>query len=385
MLFKHVCFIVFFLFVASGCTSFRGMPSHGGGKRFDEEQRLIAAATYRALNQMDVEKLKGKKVRIASEFMTTYGSGNATYGGLQSIGFSPSFQDQLVDYLGPTSGRTGEQRAITTSTASFSYRPDMSFYTSQANTDRDAAYFISCLEMKLRHSGVTTVLKDEEVTLFILLDVLGTNLSRKDRLVQHTDFLDAACEFTYYAMDTKTGTLLFESRRSGGIARYEENTTLFIGRSSIKRSVESTSPLLDMPDFHTRKEEIPVEEKPVANEIQKPADPPATGREPRASRNRPYWQYSIGFLQRLMTFQKPAPSPGENEQNPLAQPAQSGANEESETARRSQQLKDLEARAMQLIQSGESNKASEVVQQIRAIDPTADELKKITVLQGPQQ
>jgi hypothetical protein len=209
MPFKYTFFLTVLLLIASGCASFRGMPSHGGGKRFDEEQRLIAAATYKALEKMDVTALKGKKVRIASEFMTTSGSGNATYGGLQAIGFSPSHQDQMVDYLGPASGRTGEQRAIKTSTASFSYRPDMSFYASQANTDRDAAYFISCLEMKLRHSGVTLVINDEEVTLFILLDVLGTNLSRKDRLVQRTDSLDAACEFTYYAMDAKTGGLFF--------------------------------------------------------------------------------------------------------------------------------------------------------------------------------
>ena len=32
------------LALGPGCGTFRGLPSHGGGKRFDEEQRVVAGA-----------------------------------------------------------------------------------------------------------------------------------------------------------------------------------------------------------------------------------------------------------------------------------------------------------------------------------------------------
>jgi hypothetical protein len=75
------------------------------------------------------------------------------------------------------------------------------------------------LGMKLRHAAVVPVVNDEGITLFVLLDVPGTNLSRKDRLINHTDYPSASCEFTYYAVDSKINKLLFESRRSSNIAR----------------------------------------------------------------------------------------------------------------------------------------------------------------------
>ncbi len=161
---------------------------------------------------------------------------------------------------------------------------------------------------------------------------------------------------------------------------------LFLGINSIKRSVESTSPLLNMPDFHAVCIESPSEDKKVAVEPQTLAALPSTNLETESEpRQRSYWQYSIDLFQKLLTVHKPAALPKENQQNLPEKPVQSGINDESEAERRSQQLKGLEAQAMQLIQSGESNKAAEVVQQIRAIDPTADELKKIAVLQGSPQ
>ncbi|QHI70645.1 hypothetical protein [Tichowtungia aerotolerans] len=97
---KHISVGLIGLMLVSGCTSFRGIPSHGGGKRFDEEQRLIAASIYKALEQMQCDELRGKKVRVVHEFTTTYGSGNASFGGLQDITLLPSYSYSDADYDG---------------------------------------------------------------------------------------------------------------------------------------------------------------------------------------------------------------------------------------------------------------------------------------------
>jgi len=372
MPFKNVFFTLLSLLVVSGCASFRGMPSHGGGKRFDEEERLVAAAIYTALDQMALTELVGKKVRIENQSITTYGGGNVTFGGLKDIGLSVG----NTIYDNSTAGRS--------QTDSFSgnirYSPDLNFYSSLANTDQDTKYFIAGLEMKLRHTNITPVPNGEEITLFVLLDVLGTNLGRKDQLINRTDNLSASCEFTYYAVEAKTGKLLFESRRCGGMALYTEKSTLFTGKSVIERKVEPKT-LLDMPNFHTAHTETPVEEKTIAAEVQTPSlsEPPATEEE-STSKKRPYWQYSIGFLQNLLTFHKATPATEPVKEQPVPASEKLVANGTDADS----QIKTLETQAIQLIQSGNRNQAAEVIQQIRAIDPSADALKEIAVMQAGQ-
>ena len=41
--------LVLFALVASGCGEMRPVPSHGGGKRFDEEQRAVSSAVETAV------------------------------------------------------------------------------------------------------------------------------------------------------------------------------------------------------------------------------------------------------------------------------------------------------------------------------------------------
>src|SRR5213075_3294675 len=47
-----------------GCGDFRGIPTHGGGKRFDEEQRIVAGAIRQTLADLELRELAGKKVHI---------------------------------------------------------------------------------------------------------------------------------------------------------------------------------------------------------------------------------------------------------------------------------------------------------------------------------
>src|SRR3954454_24167944 len=69
-----------------GCGEFRGIPSHGGGKRFDEEQRVVAGTIRQTLADIDLAELAGKRVQVVMESIATDGGGNVSFPGVNSIG-----------------------------------------------------------------------------------------------------------------------------------------------------------------------------------------------------------------------------------------------------------------------------------------------------------
>jgi len=64
----------------SGCGTLTGLPSHGGGKRFAVEQKLVAASMRASLKQLDVTPLKGKRVHIEYQFIADEGGGQIVGG-----------------------------------------------------------------------------------------------------------------------------------------------------------------------------------------------------------------------------------------------------------------------------------------------------------------
>lgn len=72
------------LFAVSACGTLTGIPAHGGGKRFSEEQRLVTSSIKLALQNIDVSPLKGKKVGIIFGLIADEGGGNIV-GGRASI------------------------------------------------------------------------------------------------------------------------------------------------------------------------------------------------------------------------------------------------------------------------------------------------------------
>jgi hypothetical protein len=69
----------------SGCGALTGIPGHGGGKRFAVEQELVAASARGALKQIDLSKLKGKKVNLFVNAIGDTGAGNLTGGKLSLV------------------------------------------------------------------------------------------------------------------------------------------------------------------------------------------------------------------------------------------------------------------------------------------------------------
>src|SRR3954453_21238330 len=80
-------------FWAGGCGDFRGIPSHGGGKRFDEEQRVVAGAIRTTLADMDLKELENKKVAISVECISQDGAATVSFPGINNLnaGLSGSY------------------------------------------------------------------------------------------------------------------------------------------------------------------------------------------------------------------------------------------------------------------------------------------------------
>ena len=69
-----------------GCGTLTGIPSHGGGKRFANEQRLLSGTIRAGVLDFDVSKLAGKTVSFYVVGMGDSGSGNIS-GGRSNLSF----------------------------------------------------------------------------------------------------------------------------------------------------------------------------------------------------------------------------------------------------------------------------------------------------------
>jgi len=242
----------------TGCGSFRGLPSHGGGKRFDEEQRVVSGCIRKSVAEMDIDTLKGKRVRLIINSIAHNGSADVRWPGLSSFGVG-GFRNQTLynnardlyreygdkpeaDVWRPQYRDDNELNARGMN-MNLRVNPQMHYSTDHSRTDRDMQYLKAALEMKLHHAGVLVVGDKPEVVLYVLVDVIGTNLSRTHKLVYFTDDLVGSCELSYYALNAKNQGLLFAARRAGAQAKYSETGVLGISGLFVEREVKPMQPV----------------------------------------------------------------------------------------------------------------------------------------------
>lgn len=72
-------------FGSGGCGTLTGIPSHGGGKRFATEQRLVSASARAAIKSIDVTPLTGRTAFVLYSVIADQGAGNLA-GGRANIG-----------------------------------------------------------------------------------------------------------------------------------------------------------------------------------------------------------------------------------------------------------------------------------------------------------
>jgi hypothetical protein len=254
--------------LTGGCGLFRGIPTHGGGKRFDEEQRVVASAIRRTLADMDLSELESRKIQVVIECVAQDGGGTAIFPGLSGVnaGASANIGEgnfvQIVPVV-PQGSRTQSDNKNSGAGANVGmhYNTNMTYSPAAMGSAADLTYLKAALEMKARHAGLNLVAAEPEVVLYVLVDVLGTNRSHFTNLANTTETLVASCECTYYAMDAKTSQLVFRARRASSSSTYTEHRAWFVEGARVERSIERTTPT-----------SLPVDEE------QKPATQPAVVR-----------------------------------------------------------------------------------------------------------
>lgn len=238
-----------------GCATFRGMPSHGGGKRFDEEQRVVSASIRHAAESMDFSKIKTRKIALEVTGLETSGTGQAFYPGLgQMNGYYDWFdQDQKFDFgnmkygqdagaapnnLGGFIKDNADKRDNLRWVPNFEFNP--SLRSNNNITRQDVDYLQKVLEMRLRHDGFQIVpLNQCDAYLVVLVDALGTNLSRKDYLLAFDDDLAATCEMTYYAINPRSQNVLCAAKAVASESKYLERNIRFSPIQGHARSVKT--------------------------------------------------------------------------------------------------------------------------------------------------
>src|SRR4051812_3717943 len=243
--------VVFTCAVAGGCGDFRGIPSHGGGKRFNEEQRVVAGAIRKTLADMDLKELENRKVAIAVECISQDGAATVSFPGINNInaGLSGSYGTGNLVQINP--GTPGGPTVINDNSnkggggnVGMNYQPMVSYSPAAMSSMPDLGYFRAALEMKARHANVrlTPGPNDAEAVLYVLVDVLGTNRSHGDNILTTKETLLASCEVSYYATDIKTGSLLFSARRASAEGVYREIRHFGSSSAIVDRKIKATEP-----------------------------------------------------------------------------------------------------------------------------------------------
>lgn len=232
--------------LCGGCSQYRGIPSHGGGKRFDEEQRAVAGAIRRTVSSMELNELKDKRTAVVVSSLATSGSGSTDFAGPTNLnlGGNAFLGDTELNRLSST-GKLRDETEVLNRVGSFgfNYQLQNSYRTAQMNSEGDLAYLRAVLDMKARHAGVPLVGQKPDVVLYVLVDVLGTNHSRRDFLVYEEEQLVASCEVTYYAQAVQTGNILFKARQAGSAATYRDGRVFFVPVCKTSRGLENGKPV----------------------------------------------------------------------------------------------------------------------------------------------
>ena len=236
----------------------------------------IAAAFFRALDpDMDIEILveEGAQVPADTDLMRLEGnaramltaersalntvqhlSGIATMvadyvAAMDNIGANSSDEDRNVtreNHTGAASNpwdpsyRDLSDVARTGLNANIRLRTQTTYRPFWAPTTSDERYLQGSLHMFMAHRGIIIDNQKPEISLYILVDVLGTNRSRSNYILYSKDRLEASCELTYYAINLK-GEIVLPAARSGARAQYSESSVLLV--SGLGRKREQTDML----------------------------------------------------------------------------------------------------------------------------------------------
>ncbi|HYE04880.1 MAG TPA: hypothetical protein VEL07_05085 [Planctomycetota bacterium] len=249
------------LLALAGCGNHRGLPGHGGGKRFDEEQRIVAASIRRSVADMDLSRLPPARVQVVVSGIAHQGAGSDRYPGPTALNLGLSNRRDETTTLGQDAAAVGgggpwnpdwRQLSETSSvgpSASMSVRLEHEYTACQYMpwTDADLIYLDQVLRMRLLHLGIVPTDHEPELCLRVLVDVLGINRSRDDWLLFTRDVLQASCELSWYVTAAADQKVVQGAERTGATATYSQSGwLLFSGLSRGRSLAPNVSPELEL-------------------------------------------------------------------------------------------------------------------------------------------
>jgi hypothetical protein len=185
------------ILLLTGCA-FRGIPSHGGGKRFYPEQEIIARASRGVVDEIPWRNLQGKKATLWLYSLGDAGGGVSKGGGFDWGGAVGSFL-----------GRS-EQRG----------------QTSVGSRSSVEGIIIEGLVK----NGIRFVddPDEAEIDIYAMVDSFGTNRWRFDVVIYATENLSAQVKMHAFAVDRKLGTYTDIGKAAKRVT-YFENFVFNIG------------------------------------------------------------------------------------------------------------------------------------------------------------
>jgi hypothetical protein len=211
----------------SGCASYIGMPSHGGGKRFATEQELIAASARAAIKAIDLPVVANHILAVTIVMMGDDGSGTLAGGRMGlDVGLRKAVSPSAVLGFG------NEGRSVT-------------YLNNGIPNPNDSLFFKTLVLISLRQRG-HHLAEPPQATheLFVIVDVFGTVHERKDFQISNSESLTAKTKLEYSLFELSTKKLVTVPAVASFEATYRENYIVWSGPVNVQTTVKAAAPLL---------------------------------------------------------------------------------------------------------------------------------------------
>lgn len=179
-------------FFLISCGTYTPLPSHGGGKRFAVEQMLVSAVSKKAISDLPIDVVKGKKVLL--ETSVVYDEG----GGFNNGG-RPYLNEVISNVYQDT--KTRATSTTTTTLGASVSRGDRTYIKDLSLNNSDSRHFSNLLLTSLIRNNVlvnpTQSEGEPEYMIEVIVDILGTVRSKTDWAITNSENLKAIISLEY--------------------------------------------------------------------------------------------------------------------------------------------------------------------------------------------
>lgn len=275
---KRICLAItgILLFAVPGCSTFTGIPSHGGGKRFFIEQELISASARASALSVDLSQLRGKNCALFLTTMGDQGGGNLVGGRYEwqaairgSYLANPTTRTQNqfplldsttvttdgagavlsqidssspVNFPGSTQSQQEGEQVTAGGGVEYNGTPE---YAALGFINPNDVSFLGAVIREacvLQGVGLTTPQK-ADATLYVTVDVFGTHRSRTELHLFNQERLRAKTAMHVTAFD-KQGKVLVPPQTVSFEADYRERYVLWCGPLEVEKRVYQSDDLM---------------------------------------------------------------------------------------------------------------------------------------------